>query len=97
MKRIDSLTPEQIEQELERLGWLDRRDEVIYSVFAVLFFVIAAVLYSGVAVFAFRDNGAATTGCAVFGSLSGGFGTWLVRKVLKRRRIRKRRSRGRRE
>ncbi|WP_328760628.1 hypothetical protein [Streptomyces sp. NBC_00271] len=97
MKRIDSLTPELIEQDLERLDWLDRRDDVVYSMFAVFLFLIAAALYTGVAVFAFRGIGAATTGCAVFGSLVGGFGAWLLRKVLKRRRIRKRRSQGSRE
>lgn len=97
MKRIDSLTPQQLERELERLDWLDRRDNIACTVIAMLLFMIATALYVGVAVFAFRGNGAATTGCAVFGALAGGGGTWLVRKALKRRRIRKHRSRQRRE
>ncbi|AOR35016.1 hypothetical protein BFF78_31735 [Streptomyces fodineus] len=95
MNRIESLTPAQIESELERLDRLDRRDDLACCVLAGLFFLVATALYAGVAAFAFQGAGAATTGCAVFGALAGGAGTWLVRKVRRRRRIRRVRRRQR--
>ncbi|MGW1625916.1 hypothetical protein [Streptomyces sp. NPDC002172] len=95
MKRIDNLTPQQLELELERLDWLDRRDSIAYTAIAAALFTVAAALYAGVAFFAFHGYGAATTGCAVFGALAGGGGAWLVRKVAKRRRKRRARERQR--
>jgi hypothetical protein len=89
---LGTLTATEIKLALERLDWLDKRDDFVCAILAGLLFLLGCALYFGVAFFALHHNEAPTTGCLGFGSVAMACSGWLVKRVIQRRRARRRRN-----